>query len=110
MSKNKQTSKYNTTKDSGSGNLWKVLIDNRDVEVGDFISILYGPGVTKNNIYKVIFKNSNRINICTTNGQIHYIEIEDLITLSMHVIDNEKVENWKQKQIQKLETELNFYK
>ena len=87
----------------GSGRIWKLLNNNEDVEVGDIISILYGPGVTRDDKYKVVSKDSNQIGLSSTTGEIYQYPMGKFLEKIIHVLDDKKAQDWKQKQTQKIQ-------
>ena len=122
---NEEDTRYSS--EEGSGRTWKLLNNVEDIEVGDIISILYGPGVTRDNKYKVVSKDPNQIGLSSTTGEIYQEPIERFFQRLIHVLDDKKAKDWKQKQTQKiqnliqkfenkpkltqkLEKELDFYK
>jgi DNA-binding IscR family transcriptional regulator len=113
--------------EEGSGRTWKLLNNDEDIKVGDIISILYGPGVTRDNKYKVVSKDSNQIGLSSTKGEVYQEPMGRFLERIIHVLDDKKAKDWKQKQTQKiqnliqkfenkpnltqkLEKELDFYK
>jgi len=113
--------------EEGSGRTWKLLNNDEDVKVGDIINILYGPGVTRDDNYKVVSKDSNQIGLSSTRGEVYQEPMGRFLERFIHVLDDKKAKDWKQKQTQKiqnliqkfenkpnltqkLEKELNFYK
>ena len=78
----------------GSGRVWKLLSSYRDLEVDDVVSIYYGPGKTKRDLYKVKEIENSVITLTTAYNVDVEFDIEVYGSSFLHILNPDIREGW----------------
>ena len=91
-----------TFKKDGSGRVWKLLQTSKDLEVNDITSINYGPGKTRQGLYKISDINDLTITLITAYNEKIIMEIKEFYerycNFGIHILNPDIRREWLSKQ------------
>jgi hypothetical protein len=79
---------------NGSGRVWKLLFSYRDLEINDIVSLHYGPGKTKRDLYKVKEIENSVITLTTAYNVDVELDIEVYGSSFLHILNPDIKEEW----------------
>jgi hypothetical protein len=89
-------------KKEGSGSVWKLLQTTKDLEINDITSINWGPGKTKQDLYRVLDINDLTITLVTAYNENIIMKVRGFhkryCDFGIHILNPDIREEWLLKQ------------